>query len=112
MVLRTALNIKSGDWFLGVPYNVAFYSIFTHLLCAMCDLKAGRLYHTVGDAHIYMNHVDQIKQQLATPINPESKPVLQFNRVEMGQSLLDYRIEDVLITGYLPGEYIAAPVAE
>jgi thymidylate synthase len=111
-VLHCKLYQRSGDWFLGVPYNVAFYSIFTHMLCAMCDLKPGRLYHTVGDAHIYTNHVDQIKQQLATPINPESKPVLQFNRVEMGQSLLDYRIEDVLITGYLPGEYIAAPVAE
>lgn len=110
-VLHCKLYQRSGDWFLGVPYNVAFYSIFTHMLCAAFDIRPGVLYHTVGDAHIYSNHVDQIKQQLATPINPESKPILQFNRIEHGQSLRDFRIEDVVITGYLPGEHIAAPVA-
>lgn len=110
-VLHCKLYQRSGDWFLGVPYNVAFYSIFTHMLCAAFAIRPGVLYHTVGDAHIYSNHVDQIKQQLATPINPESKPILQFNRIEHGQSLLDFRIEDVAITGYLPGEHIAAPVA-
>lgn len=109
--LHCKLYQRSGDWFLGVPYNVAFYSIFTHLLCAMCDLKAGRLYHTVGDAHIYTNHVDQIKQQLATPINPESKPVIQLKRAEFGMSILDHKVEDIVIKGYLPGEHIAAPVA-
>lgn len=96
---------------LGVPYNVAFYSIFTHLLCAMCDLKAGRLYHTVGDAHIYANHVDQIKEQLSRKVNPESKPVIQLPTAEFGKSILDYAVEDIVIHGYLPGTHIAAPVA-
>lgn len=96
---------------LGVPYNVAFYSIFTHLLCAMCDLKAGRLYHTVGDAHIYTNHVDQIKEQLSRKVNPKSKPVIQLKRAEFGMSILDHKVEDIVIKGYLPGEHIAAPVA-
>lgn len=109
--LHCKLYQRSADWMLGVPYNVAFYSIFTHLLCAMCDLKAGRLYHTVGDAHIYTNHVDQIKEQLSRKVNPESKPVIQLKRAEFGMSILDHKVEDIVIKGYLPGEHIAAPVA-
>lgn len=81
------------------------------MLCSLCDLKAGRLYHTIGDAHIYTNHVDQIKKQLATPINTASKPVLQFKRNGMHSSILDFTVDDVSIKGYMPGEHIAAPVA-
>lgn len=110
-VLHCKLYQRSGDWFLGVPYNVAFYSIMTHMLCAAYDIKPGRLYHTVGDAHIYSNHVDQIKQQLATPINPDSKPVIRFHNLENGKSILDFKVEDVEIIDYLPGQHIAAPVA-
>ena len=110
-VLHCKLYQRSGDWALGVPYNVAFYSIMTHMLCASCDLKAGKLFHTVGDAHLYENHVDQITEQLSRPINPDSKPFLQFKRAEMGQSLTDFDVDDVIITGYIPGKFIPAPVA-
>lgn len=109
-VLHCKLYQRSGDWFLGVPYNVAFYSLMTHMLCAVYGLKAGKLFHTVGDAHIYNNHVDQVKEQLATPINPESKPRVIIDRKDYS-SILDFKVEDIYVEGYIPGKTINAPVA-
>ena len=110
MDLQTIANTKSGDWFLGVPYNVAFYSIFTHMLCAIYGLKAGKLFHTVGDAHIYTNHVDQVREQLATPINEASQPRVIIDRHDYS-SILDFKVGDVIVEGYVPGKVINAPVA-
>lgn len=110
LVLHCKLYQRSGDWFLGVPYNVAFYSIFTHMLCAIYGLKAGKLFHTVGDAHVYSNHVDQVREQLATPINEASQPRVIIERRSYS-SILDFKVEDITIDGYVPGKVINAPVA-
>lgn len=98
---------RSCDMFLGVPFNIASYALLTHMVAQVCDLKVGEFIHTLGDAHIYLNHVDQVKEQLQRKplpapqlwINPEIKDITKF-------TMSDFRLE-----GYTSHETIKAPMA-
>lgn len=107
--LTCMLYQRSADIFLGVPYNLTFYSILTHKLARQFGMWGEELVHVIGDAHIYDNHVDQVHiQQKRTP--DHIRPYLKFNRVE-GTSILDYTWKDVEIVDYYPQEAIEAPIA-
>ena len=68
----------SGDIFLGVPFNIASYSLLTHMIAQVCNLDVGEFVHTINDAHIYMNHIDQVKEQLTR--KPMTMPILGIDR--------------------------------
>lgn len=97
---------RSGDLFLGVPYNIAEYALLIHLFAATVGLRPGELIHSVGDAHLYLNHLDQARELLARW--PRKLPTL---RVTPRPSIIDYRPEDIEIVGYVPHPMIRAPVA-
>lgn len=88
---------RSADVFLGVPFNIASYALFTHMIAQVCNLEVGEFIHTFGDAHIYLNHVEQIKEQLTrTPynlptlkINPEIKDITKFTMKDF--ELINYK---------------------
>lgn len=77
---------RSCDMFLGVPFNIASYALFTHMIAQVCDLAVGEFVHVLGDAHIYLNHVDQVKEQLGREpihgtqlrLNPDIKDITKF----------------------------------
>lgn len=107
--LTCMLYQRSADIFLGVPYNLTFYSILTHKLARQFGMWGEELVHIIGDAHIYNNHVDQVyTQQQRTPSNV--RPYLKFNKPE-GTSILDYTWKDVEIVDYCPQAAIEAPIA-
>jgi thymidylate synthase len=105
--LDCQLYQRSADMFLGVPYNIASYSLLTYMLAHTHGFKPGRLIHVMGDAHIYDNHIEQVKLQLSRRLRPS--PQLQIKR--KAESILDYNLEDFEIVGYDPHPAIAAPVA-
>lgn len=105
--LDCQLYQRSADMFLGVPYNIASYSLLTYMLAHTHGFKPGRLIHVMGDAHIYDNHIEQVKLQLSR--EPRPSPQLQIKR--KAESILDYNLEDFEIVGYDPHPAIAAPVA-
>jgi thymidylate synthase len=105
--LNCQLYQRSGDLFLGVPFNIASYAVLTHMVAQQTGLEVGEFIHTFGDAHVYSNHVDQVKLQLSR--EPRSYPQLKINRKPA--SIFDYRIEDFEIVGYDPHPAIKAPVA-
>lgn len=113
-LLSCKLYQRSGDFFLGVPFNIAFYSILTHMLAAVHGMKAHKFYHTCGDAHIYHNHFDQVAEQLGRL--PSNEPAFIDIRTKDEanypySSILDINYQDIRITGYNPMPGIAAPVA-
>ena len=98
---------RSADMFLGVPFNIASYALFTHMIAQVCNLEVGDLIITIGDAHIYNNHVDQVKEQLKR--KPLPLPTLQLNS-EIGV-ITDFEMEDIELVGYESHDAIKAPMA-
>lgn len=105
--LSAHLYIRSSDLLLGNPYNLAGVSFLTHMLAEQCDLGVGEVVVTMGDAHIYLNHIEQVKLQLTR--EPRPLPKLQFKRKP--DSIYDYKFEDFEIVGYDPHPHIPAPVS-
>jgi thymidylate synthase len=93
--------------FLGVPFNIASYSLLAHMLARECGLEPGVFVWTGGDCHIYSNHMDQVRLQLGRAPRPLPQLVLK----DRGQSLFDYDAEDFVFEGYDPHPHISAPVA-
>jgi len=105
--LSCQLYQRSGDIFLGVPFNIASYALLTHMVAQVCGLGVGDFVHVLGDAHLYSNHVEQARLQLGR--EPRPLPTLRLNPGV--RALEDFRFEDVAIEGYAPHPAIKAPVA-
>ncbi len=105
--LSCQLYQRSADIFLGIPFNIASYALLTHMIAHECGLGVGEFVHTLGDAHIYSNHLEQIHTQLER--QPKPLPQLQLNPAV--QSVFDFTVEDVAVVGYEPHPTIKAPVA-
>jgi thymidylate synthase len=105
--LSCQLYQRSADFFLGVPFNIASYSLLTIMMAGSCGLVPGDFVHTLGDVHLYNNHLEQAKLQLARePRNPPKLVLKQFR-----PSVLDYEYDDIELQDYDPHPHIAAPVA-
>lgn len=98
---------RSADMFLGVPFNIASYALFTHMIAQVCGLEVGELIIALGDAHIYENHVEQVKEQLAR--NPLPLPKLQINPAI--NDINKFAMQDFELVGYESHEAIKAPMA-
>lgn len=105
--LSCQLYQRSCDIFLGVPFNIASYSLLTHMVAQQCDLDVGDFVWTGGDCHIYKNHFEQVELQLSR--TPRAYPKLVINRKP--SSIFDYKFEDFVIEGYDPWPHIKAPIA-
>lgn len=105
--LSCQLYQRSADIFLGVPFNIASYALLTHMVAQVVDLLPGEFIHTLGDAHLYSNHIEQAKTQLAR--TPGELPRLVLNPEV--RRLEDFRYEDIAFEGYAPQPHIPAPVA-
>ena len=105
--LSCMMTQRSGDAFLGIPFNGASVAFLTHMVAQQCGLEPGEIVHSIGDLHIYLNHIDQVNLQLSR--GPRPMPKLTLKRKP--DSIFDYRFEDFEITGYDPHPSIAAPIA-
>ncbi|MFW3331414.1 thymidylate synthase [Aerococcus viridans] len=105
--LSCQLYQRSGDAFLGVPFNIASYALLTHLLAREAGLEVGDYVHTFGDAHIYNNHFDQVNEQLSR--QPLDLPTLEIGGE--GKSIFDLEKDDINVKGYKAHDAIKAPVA-
>jgi thymidylate synthase len=105
--LSCQLYVRSNDLFLGAPFNIAEYALLLHMMAQQCDLEPGELVYTIGDAHIYMNHLDQIDEQLKR--EPYALPRLRLKR--RPPSIFDYVYEDFELLDYRFHPAIKAPVA-
>lgn len=108
--LSCQLYQRSADIFLGVPFNIVSYSLLTHMIAQMCDLKVGEFIHTIGDAHLYSNHIEQAKIQLER--EPRTLPQLKLSPNFLDASVSEAPIEDFIeIVDYEPYPTIKAPIA-
>jgi len=105
--LSCQLYQRSADMFLGVPFNIASYSLLTMMIAQECGLQPGEFIHTTGDTHIYLNHFEQVDLQLTR--EPRPLPTMRLNPDV--KSVFDFRIEDFELSGYDPWPAIKAPVA-
>lgn len=105
--LSAQLYQRSGDFFLGVPFNIASYSLLIHMIAAQTGYQVGDFVHTIGDTHIYKNHVDQVQEQLQRPQHP--LPQLWLNPAV--KSIFDYTMDDIKLIDYTSEPAIKAPVA-
>lgn len=105
--LSCQLYQRSADFFLGVPFNIASYALLTMMIAQVCNLKLGDFVHTLGDTHLYLNHLDQAREQLTRA--PRPLPKMQINPEV--KDIFGFRYEDFALVGYDPHPHIKAPVA-
>ncbi len=105
--LSCQLYQRSADIFLGLPFNIASYALLTMMIAQVCQLELGDFVHTLGDAHLYANHMEQVEEQLSRM--PRSLPQMKLNLAI--QDLFDFTIDDFELLNYQPHPHIKAPVA-
>ena len=105
--LSCQLYQRSADTFLGVPFNIASYALLTMMIAQECGLRAGEFIHTLGDTHLYLNHMEQVEEQLAR--TPRQLPTMRLNPEV--KSVFDFRFEDFTLEGYDPYPTIKAPMS-